>query len=241
MRLRDQVIGSLNLLGAVPGTFDAAGVRIGQALTDIATISLPAHLAIDAPSAGRTLNIAAPTRPADGIISGGQGTSSRCSARPAGWPSASAARAELQASKVDDDRLLAARDRCDARSIAHVNLPAQRDHSLTVAADCGCPARGRAREPARRVTGAEDFLSVIQPGGSATGGRDGRPIIPCPRRSRLGWHLVTGCFARYPDIARLSRLVSTGPVIVFLNHSRPRWHSLVRPEVARVRDVAAEE
>jgi hypothetical protein len=41
MLLRDQVIGALNLLGAVLRTFDAAGVRIGQALADIATISLP--------------------------------------------------------------------------------------------------------------------------------------------------------------------------------------------------------
>jgi transcriptional regulator with GAF, ATPase, and Fis domain len=40
MRLRDQVIGALNLFRAVPGTFDAAGVRIGQALADVATISL---------------------------------------------------------------------------------------------------------------------------------------------------------------------------------------------------------
>jgi transcriptional regulator with GAF, ATPase, and Fis domain len=40
MRLRNQVIGALNLFRAVPGTFDAAGVRIGQALADVATIGL---------------------------------------------------------------------------------------------------------------------------------------------------------------------------------------------------------
>jgi transcriptional regulator with GAF, ATPase, and Fis domain len=40
MRLRDQVIGALNLFRAQPGTFDPADVRIGQALADVATISL---------------------------------------------------------------------------------------------------------------------------------------------------------------------------------------------------------
>ncbi len=40
MRLRDQVIGALNLFRAEPGAFDAADVRIGQALADVATISL---------------------------------------------------------------------------------------------------------------------------------------------------------------------------------------------------------
>jgi transcriptional regulator with GAF, ATPase, and Fis domain len=40
MRLRDQVIGALNLFRAAPGTFDAADVRVGQALADVATISL---------------------------------------------------------------------------------------------------------------------------------------------------------------------------------------------------------
>ncbi len=40
MRLRDQVIGALNLFRAEPGGFDAADVRIGQALADVATISL---------------------------------------------------------------------------------------------------------------------------------------------------------------------------------------------------------
>jgi GAF domain-containing protein len=40
MRLRDQVIGALNLFRAVPGAFDPAGIRIGQALADVATISL---------------------------------------------------------------------------------------------------------------------------------------------------------------------------------------------------------
>src|SRR6202451_1483218 len=40
MRLRDQVIGALNLFRAVPGAFDPANVRVGQALADVATISL---------------------------------------------------------------------------------------------------------------------------------------------------------------------------------------------------------
>ena len=40
MRLRDQVIGALNLFRAVPGEFDPADVRVGQALADVATISL---------------------------------------------------------------------------------------------------------------------------------------------------------------------------------------------------------
>jgi transcriptional regulator with GAF, ATPase, and Fis domain len=40
MRLRGQVIGALNLFGAGPGRFDAADVRIGQALADVATIGL---------------------------------------------------------------------------------------------------------------------------------------------------------------------------------------------------------
>lgn len=40
MRLRDQVIGALNLFRAAPGTFDPASVRIGQALADVATIGL---------------------------------------------------------------------------------------------------------------------------------------------------------------------------------------------------------
>jgi transcriptional regulator with GAF, ATPase, and Fis domain len=40
MRLRDQVIGALNLFRASPGSFDAADVRIAQALADVATISL---------------------------------------------------------------------------------------------------------------------------------------------------------------------------------------------------------
>ena len=40
MRLRDQVIGALNLFRAAPGPFDPAAVRIGQALADVATISL---------------------------------------------------------------------------------------------------------------------------------------------------------------------------------------------------------
>jgi transcriptional regulator with GAF, ATPase, and Fis domain len=40
MRLRDQIIGALNLFRAEPGMFDPANVRIGQALADVATISL---------------------------------------------------------------------------------------------------------------------------------------------------------------------------------------------------------
>ena len=40
MRLRDQVIGALNLFRATPGAFDAADIRVGQALADVATISL---------------------------------------------------------------------------------------------------------------------------------------------------------------------------------------------------------
>jgi len=40
MRLRDQVIGALNLFRATAGAFDADAVHIGQALADVATISL---------------------------------------------------------------------------------------------------------------------------------------------------------------------------------------------------------
>jgi transcriptional regulator with GAF, ATPase, and Fis domain len=40
MRLRDQVIGALNLFRAGPGAFDPGSIRIGQALADVATISL---------------------------------------------------------------------------------------------------------------------------------------------------------------------------------------------------------
>jgi transcriptional regulator with GAF, ATPase, and Fis domain len=40
MRLREQVIGALNLFRAGPGPFDPADVRVGQALADVATISL---------------------------------------------------------------------------------------------------------------------------------------------------------------------------------------------------------
>jgi transcriptional regulator with GAF, ATPase, and Fis domain len=40
MRLREQVIGALNLFRTSPGAFDPAGIRIGQALADVATISL---------------------------------------------------------------------------------------------------------------------------------------------------------------------------------------------------------
>ena len=40
MRLRDQVIGALNLFRATPGAFDAEAVHVGQALADVATIGL---------------------------------------------------------------------------------------------------------------------------------------------------------------------------------------------------------
>jgi transcriptional regulator with GAF, ATPase, and Fis domain len=40
MRLRDQVIGALNLFRVIPGTLDPAALRIGQALADVATIGL---------------------------------------------------------------------------------------------------------------------------------------------------------------------------------------------------------
>jgi transcriptional regulator with GAF, ATPase, and Fis domain len=40
MRLREQVIGALNLFRAQAGAFDPADVRVGQALADVATISL---------------------------------------------------------------------------------------------------------------------------------------------------------------------------------------------------------
>jgi transcriptional regulator with GAF, ATPase, and Fis domain len=40
MRLRDQVIGALNLFGAGPGQFSHEDLRIGQALADVATIGL---------------------------------------------------------------------------------------------------------------------------------------------------------------------------------------------------------
>jgi GAF domain-containing protein len=40
MRLREQVIGALNLFRATRGPFDPADVRVGQALADVATISL---------------------------------------------------------------------------------------------------------------------------------------------------------------------------------------------------------
>ncbi len=40
MRLRDQVIGALNLFRATPGPFDPVSMRVGQAMADVATISL---------------------------------------------------------------------------------------------------------------------------------------------------------------------------------------------------------
>jgi transcriptional regulator with GAF, ATPase, and Fis domain len=40
MRLREQVIGALNLFRAGPGAFATTDIRVGQALADVATISL---------------------------------------------------------------------------------------------------------------------------------------------------------------------------------------------------------
>ena len=40
MRLREQVIGALNLFRAGPGTLAPEDIRVGQALADVATISL---------------------------------------------------------------------------------------------------------------------------------------------------------------------------------------------------------
>jgi transcriptional regulator with GAF, ATPase, and Fis domain len=40
MRLREQVIGALNLFRTTPGAFSTADIRVGQALADVATISL---------------------------------------------------------------------------------------------------------------------------------------------------------------------------------------------------------
>src|SRR5450432_2077768 len=40
MRLRDQVIGALNLFRVTPGAFDPEVVPVGQALADVATIGL---------------------------------------------------------------------------------------------------------------------------------------------------------------------------------------------------------
>ncbi|MFD4561222.1 ANTAR domain-containing protein [Streptomyces sp. NPDC058469] len=40
MRLRDEVVGALNLFHTTPGPFDPAGTLIAQALADVATISL---------------------------------------------------------------------------------------------------------------------------------------------------------------------------------------------------------
>jgi GAF domain-containing protein len=40
MRLRNQVIGALNLFRAAPGPFDPGDLRLGQALADVATIGL---------------------------------------------------------------------------------------------------------------------------------------------------------------------------------------------------------
>ena len=40
MRLRDQVVGALNLFRASAGAFDSSDVRVGQALADVATIGL---------------------------------------------------------------------------------------------------------------------------------------------------------------------------------------------------------
>ncbi len=45
MRIRDQVIGSLNLLRAAPGNLDAADLVAAQALADVATIGILQHRA----------------------------------------------------------------------------------------------------------------------------------------------------------------------------------------------------
>ncbi|KLL09920.1 GAF and ANTAR domain-containing protein [Protofrankia coriariae] len=46
MRLRDEVIGTLNLFGTRPGRLDDADARIGQALADVATIAILQERAI---------------------------------------------------------------------------------------------------------------------------------------------------------------------------------------------------
>lgn len=40
MRLRDAVVGALNLFGATPGSLDEADLRLAQALADVATVAL---------------------------------------------------------------------------------------------------------------------------------------------------------------------------------------------------------
>ena len=40
MRLRDEVIGAMNLFMEMPGRLDETGLRVGQALADVATIGL---------------------------------------------------------------------------------------------------------------------------------------------------------------------------------------------------------
>jgi GAF domain-containing protein len=46
MRLRQDVIGALNLFGVAPGALDAERLRVGQALADIATVGLMQQRAI---------------------------------------------------------------------------------------------------------------------------------------------------------------------------------------------------
>jgi len=46
MRLRDEVIGALNLFDTTPGLLDAGTLRVGQALADVATIGLLQQRAI---------------------------------------------------------------------------------------------------------------------------------------------------------------------------------------------------
>jgi len=46
MRLRDEVIGALNLFDTSPGSLDAGTLRVGQALADVATIGLLQQRAI---------------------------------------------------------------------------------------------------------------------------------------------------------------------------------------------------
>lgn len=52
MRLRNDVLGALNLFGATPGTLNEADLRLAQALSDVATIALIQNRAAAAKDAG---------------------------------------------------------------------------------------------------------------------------------------------------------------------------------------------
>ena len=52
MRLRNDVLGALNLFGATPGTLNEADLRLAQALSDVATIALIQNGAAAAKDAG---------------------------------------------------------------------------------------------------------------------------------------------------------------------------------------------